>query len=182
MFIQLNELSILSEEPSIPTVIQIFQGEDPWIVAQSFIHKNELPQTYLDQVANFIVTNAGSTPVIETSSSGSYYDPFTGDGRYIPGSGSNFNSGTGNVDPFTSGSSYSSQRTGQKIQSSSTSSASSAKHFPYGQYTTIVTCDSVKVLSKLRLEPFAYSRSKLYYMLYVIWLCSIIILVNLIIR
>lgn len=146
----------------ISTVIPILiQGEDPWVVAQSFIHKNELPQAYLDQVANFIVTNSDSTPVIETSLSGSYSDPFTGEGRYIPGSGSNFGSGTGNVDPFTGASSYSSQnsasvpvnfvpRSGQKLPS--TSSTSSAKYFPYGQYTTIVTCDPVKVLSKLRLE------------------------------
>lgn len=122
------------------------------MVAQSFIHKHELPQAYLDQVANFIVTNADSTPVnMETS--GSYHDPFTGEGRYIPGSGSNFNSGSGNVDPFTGASSYSSQsaasvpvnfipKSGQK---------SSTKHFPYGQYTTIVTCDPIKVLAKLRL-------------------------------
>lgn len=132
------------------------------MVAQSFIHKHELPQAYLDQVANFIVTNSDSTPVIETSLSGSYHDPFTGEGRYIPGSGSNrFGPGTGNVDPFTSGSSYSSQstasvpvnfvpRSGQKTQSSS------AKHFPYGQYTTIVACDPAKVLSKLRLELYVY--------------------------
>jgi phospholipase A-2-activating protein len=35
-------------------------NEDPYVVAQKFIEQNELPQSYLDQVANFIVTNAGA--------------------------------------------------------------------------------------------------------------------------
>lgn len=124
------------------------------MVAQKFIHKHELPQAYLDQVANFIVTNSDSTPVIETSLSGSYHDPFTGEGRYIPGSGSNFNSGAGNVDPFTGAASYSSQNTASVPVNfvPRSNQKSSTKHFPYGQYTTIVTCDPVKVLSKLRLE------------------------------
>lgn len=120
------------------------------MVAQKFIHKHELPQAYLDQVANFIVTNADNTPVIETSVSGSYNDPFTGEGRYIPGSGSNFNSGAGNVDPFTGASSYSSQNTASVPVNFVPKSGQKSKHFPYTQYTTIVTCDPVKVLSKLR--------------------------------
>lgn len=128
------------------------------MAAQNFIHKHELPQTFLDQVANFIVKNSDSAPIIESTSSGSYMDPFTGEGRYIPGSGSNFGSATGNVDPFTGGSSYSSQNTPsvpvnfvpKSDQKLPLSSKSAAKHFPYVQYTTIVTCDPVKVLSKLR--------------------------------
>lgn len=137
-----------------PLKLPYNRGEDPWTVAQSFIHKNNLPQVYLDQVANFIVTNSDSAPVTDMALSGSYHDPFTGEGRYIPGSGSNFGTGTGNVDPFTSGSSYSSRNTASVpvnfIPRSNEKSTASAKHFPYGQYTTIVTCDPVKVLSKLR--------------------------------
>lgn len=125
------------------------------MVAQSFIHKHELPQAYLDQVANFIVTNSDNTPVnMETSLSGSYHDPFTGEGRYVPGSGSNFNSGSGNVDPFTGASSYSTQSTASVPVNFIPKSGqkSSTKHFPYGQYTTIITCDPIKILAKLRLE------------------------------
>ena len=33
--------------------------EDPWLVAQKFIHKHDLSQYYLDTVANFIIKNSG---------------------------------------------------------------------------------------------------------------------------
>lgn len=36
-------------------------GDDPWMAAQKFIHKHELPQAYLEQVANFIVKNSERT-------------------------------------------------------------------------------------------------------------------------
>lgn len=32
-------------------------NQDPWQVAQAFIHKHQLPQDYLSNVANFIITN-----------------------------------------------------------------------------------------------------------------------------
>lgn len=38
-------------------------GDDPYLEAQKFIHKNDLPQAYLDQVANFIITNSKNAPV-----------------------------------------------------------------------------------------------------------------------
>lgn len=34
--------------------------EEPWLVAQKFIHKHELPQAYLEQVANFIIKNSAN--------------------------------------------------------------------------------------------------------------------------
>lgn len=33
-------------------------GEDPWLKAQEFIHAHSLPQVYLEQVANFVITNS----------------------------------------------------------------------------------------------------------------------------
>lgn len=41
------------------------KGEDPWLVAQKFIHKHDLPQVYLEQIANFVIKNAsiGGTPM-----------------------------------------------------------------------------------------------------------------------
>lgn len=144
-------------------------GEDPWMVAQSFIHKNELPQAYLEQVANFVIKNSENAIVIETTASNSFQDPFTGEGRYIPGSGSGLGSAAGNVDPFTGGSSYSTQNTasvpvnfvprsgqnldpftGSSSHTSLSAASTSSKHFPYNQYITIVTCDPAKVLAKLR--------------------------------
>ncbi|KAJ0179726.1 hypothetical protein K1T71_004317 [Dendrolimus kikuchii] len=59
--------------------------EDPWVAAQAFIHKNDLPQVYLEQVANFIITNA-KLDTLPASSNG-FADPFTGESRYVPGSG-----------------------------------------------------------------------------------------------
>ncbi|XP_026328635.1 phospholipase A-2-activating protein [Hyposmocoma kahamanoa] len=81
--------------------------EDPWVAAQAFIHKNNLPQVYLDQVANFIVTNA-KLDTLPASSNG-YSDPFTGESRYVPGTGPA--GGTGlpppsSTDPFTGSGAY----------------------------------------------------------------------------
>lgn len=144
-----------------PLKLPYNRGDDPWMTAQNFIHKNELPQAYLDQVANFIITNSGQNPVTQTAASG-FEDPFTGGGRYIPGSGSGFNSSAGNVDPFTGASSYSTQnpsipvnfvpRSGPNVDgyTSTTKTTLSSLHFPYNQFTTIVTCDPAKIFSKLR--------------------------------
>ncbi|VDM34027.1 unnamed protein product [Hydatigera taeniaeformis] len=59
--------------------------DDPWVVAQAFLHKHNLPQDYLDTVAKYIIQQAG------LHGSGSrhgdeneYFDPFTGSGRYVP--------------------------------------------------------------------------------------------------
>ncbi|XP_075970869.1 phospholipase A2 activator protein [Anticarsia gemmatalis] len=60
--------------------------EDPWAAAQAFIHKNDLPQVYLEQVANFIITNAKLDS--QPAPSNGFADPFTGESRYVPGSGS----------------------------------------------------------------------------------------------
>jgi len=58
--------------------------ENPYQAAQDFIWKNELSQEYLDQIANFIVTNAKGVSLGTGTSQGA--DPFTGAGRYVPGS------------------------------------------------------------------------------------------------
>ncbi|XP_031618789.1 phospholipase A-2-activating protein [Contarinia nasturtii] len=144
------------------------RGEDPWMAAQKFIHKNDLPQVYLDQVANFVIQNSGNAPVVESlASTSAYQDPFTGGGRYIPGSGSGFNTSAGNVDPFTGASSYTTQSasvpvnfvprsTGQNLDpftgasSHTTTSSTAVKHFPYSEYTALTTCDPTKVLAKLK--------------------------------
>ncbi|XP_034241112.1 phospholipase A-2-activating protein [Thrips palmi] len=86
-------------------------SEDPWVVAQKFIHDNDLPQAYLEQIANFIVTNAKKTqqPTIASAPQGQpeFCDPFTGGNRYIPGGSQGGSaSSSGNFDPFTGGSSY----------------------------------------------------------------------------
>jgi len=102
-------------------------SEDPWFAAQKFIHKNELSQLFLDQVANFIVTNTKGMQ-LGTSTSTGYADPFTGGNRYVPGSGSAPGASTGGggfsggaADPFTGSGAY--------TTSSAQSSSSSASTF-----------------------------------------------------
>ena len=96
-------------------------SEDPWFVAQQFIHKHELDQIFLDQIAQFIITNTKSQTITSTSSS--YSDPFTGSGRYTPGN-SGYNSTTGAtegsfVDPFTGGGRYTPHDSAMEITTSS---------------------------------------------------------------
>ena len=74
-------------------------SEDPWFTAQAFIHKHELNQIFLDQIAQFIITNTKGQTI--TSQSSSYADPFTGEGRYTPGNSENTASGGSYFDPFT---------------------------------------------------------------------------------
>ena len=57
--------------------------ENPYQAAQEFIWKHEIPQGYLDQIANFIIQNAKGV-TLGTGTSG-HADPFTGAGRYVPG-------------------------------------------------------------------------------------------------
>lgn len=58
--------------------------DDPWFAAQEFIHRNNLSQFYLDQVANFIIRNTKGM-VMDSAPSSTFQDPFTGGSRYIPG-------------------------------------------------------------------------------------------------
>uniref|UniRef100_A0A452HA80 Phospholipase A-2-activating protein n=1 Tax=Gopherus agassizii TaxID=38772 RepID=A0A452HA80_9SAUR len=98
-------------------------SDDPWLTAYNFLQKNDLNAMFLDQVAKFIIDNTkgqmlgntdtgfsdpftGSGRYVPGSSSGSNAvpapDPFTGAGRYVPGSASNVVAPlSGGVDPFT---------------------------------------------------------------------------------
>ncbi|KAJ3342969.1 hypothetical protein HDU83_005865 [Entophlyctis luteolus] len=60
-------------------------SENPFVTAQRFIDENELSQDFLEQIANFIINNAKPT-TIGSEVISDFVDPFTGAGRYIPGS------------------------------------------------------------------------------------------------
>ena len=77
---------------------------DPWHAAQDFIHKNELPQGYLDTIANFIIKNSDQSKC--TASSGGSVDPFTGAGAYSSSSGPSNGRVAYSGDPFTGGGAY----------------------------------------------------------------------------
>ncbi|XP_017021946.1 phospholipase A-2-activating protein [Drosophila kikkawai] len=135
-----------------PIKLPYNRGEDPWQAAQAFIHRHELPQAYLDQVANFIVKNSeGAAPVVQSQAPSGYQDPFTGGSRYVPGSSNTNMQSGGNVDPFTGSSSYS---TGSNSNSQSRVDVnfvrSGDKHFPVSSYRTFDTCDASKVLEKMK--------------------------------
>ncbi|KAI8913552.1 WD40-repeat-containing domain protein, partial [Gorgonomyces haynaldii] len=48
--------------------------DNPYEVAQQFMHRYELPQDYLDQIANFIIKNSEAVTIGQTSNP----DPYTG--------------------------------------------------------------------------------------------------------
>ncbi|XP_002074268.2 phospholipase A-2-activating protein [Drosophila willistoni] len=142
-------VDISDTEP--PIKLPYNRGEDPWQAAQSFIHKNNLPQAYLDQVANFIVKNSENSTVVTQQTSTGYQDPFTGGSRYVPGSSNTNLGGGGNMDPFTGASSYSTTSSSSaqpKIDVNFVRSGD--KHFPVTSYRTFDTCDANKVLEKMR--------------------------------
>jgi phospholipase A-2-activating protein len=80
-------------------------SEDPWFAAQKFIHKYELNQIFLDQIAQFIINNTKGETIMAQSSA--YVDPFTGASKYTPGNKGEANTGgPTNYDPFTGGARY----------------------------------------------------------------------------
>jgi phospholipase A-2-activating protein len=68
------------------------------MAAQTFLVKNELPATYLDQVVDFIHKSTnGETLGQDTSNT--YVDPYTGSSRYTGTTAQSTNQG--GSDPFT---------------------------------------------------------------------------------
>lgn len=139
-----------------PIKLPYNRDEDPWMAAQKFIHKNNLPQVYLEQVANFVIKNSNYSPPAQLQPTG-YVDPFTGGSRYVPGTDTrtgelnarnqNASANTGaNFDPFTGGSSYSTSNSSNTQMDTSPV----AKHFPFNSYLTLDVCDPSKVLVKLK--------------------------------
>ncbi|XP_029462252.1 phospholipase A-2-activating protein isoform X2 [Rhinatrema bivittatum] len=76
-------------------------SDDPWLVAYNFLQKNDLNPMFLDQVAKFIIDNTKGQTLGPTNTE--FADPFTGGGRYIPGSSSGPVTG---ADPFTGAGRY----------------------------------------------------------------------------
>ncbi|ELT98127.1 hypothetical protein CAPTEDRAFT_160241 [Capitella teleta] len=79
-------------------------GDDPWMVAHHWLANNELSPLFLDQVAKFIQDQTKGVTLGVPAPPPSVSDPFTGGGRYIPGSTSGSSNQGG--DPFTSAGRY----------------------------------------------------------------------------
>uniref|UniRef100_A0A667I8K2 Phospholipase A2 activating protein n=1 Tax=Lynx canadensis TaxID=61383 RepID=A0A667I8K2_LYNCA len=79
-------------------------SDDPWLTAYNFLQKNDLNPMFLDQVAKFIIDNTkGQTLGLGNTS---FSDPFTGGGRYVPGSSSGSANTLPAADPFTGSGRY----------------------------------------------------------------------------
>ncbi|KAK9719756.1 WD repeat protein Lub1 [Basidiobolus ranarum] len=116
--------------------------ENPYSVAQQFLFKHELPQSFLDQVANFIIQNAEG---INISNEAPLSDPFTGGSRYVPGSQQNRNTTQQfkNPDPFTGSSAYVPQ------QQQPSNQASNNTQIPNRTYLALKQANLVPVFSKI---------------------------------
>lgn len=64
-----------TEDGKPPLKLTYNKSQNPYQAAQEFIYQNDLPQSYLDQVANFITKNVKDV-TIGVESSGNV-DPFT---------------------------------------------------------------------------------------------------------
>ncbi|KND02975.1 uncharacterized protein SPPG_08978 [Spizellomyces punctatus DAOM BR117] len=107
-------------------------SQNPYEAAQEFIWKHELPQDYLDQIANFILQNAKDATL--GASSSSYQDPFTGGNRYVPG---------GSRGPASEGSAY--QSAGVQLNRAPQSSS----YIPHLEYTLFKAANLTAILAKL---------------------------------
>lgn len=80
------------------------KGEDPYDVTDRFLQQEQLPLSYREQIAQFVVDNSRGGIIYATPSYN--VDPFTGGGSYVPGGNSSSVGGThevtgGGADPFT---------------------------------------------------------------------------------
>ncbi|CAM9230876.1 unnamed protein product, partial [Ascophyllum nodosum] len=107
-------------------------GENPFVAAQRFIDKNELPQSYHAEIADYLTKRAGETP------------PTLGveSGAATPGAGAGF-SGIGDPSGFANAPPPS-------VPGSSRGGGVGGKHFPITSYTTFDTGALEKVEGKIR--------------------------------
>nr|CAB3264925.1 phospholipase A-2-activating protein [Phallusia mammillata] len=91
------------EEGKPPLNLPYNVTEDPWVAAQKFIDDNDLSQSFLETIANFIIENSDVS--MNSGSASQYADPFTGGGRYVPEDAGDRVNGS-NADPFTGGGRY----------------------------------------------------------------------------
>ncbi|XP_070256908.1 phospholipase A-2-activating protein isoform X2 [Myotis yumanensis] len=135
-------------------------SDDPWLTAYNFLQKNDLNPMFLDQVAKFIIDNTkgqmlglGNTSLSDPFTGGGRYvpgsssgssntmsaaDPFTGAGRYVPGSAS-IGATISGVDPFTGSSAY-----------QSAASKTVNIYFPKKEAVTFDQANPTQILGKLK--------------------------------
>lgn len=73
------------EDGKPPLKLPYNVSQNPYEAATKFIGDNELPMTYLDQVANFITQNTQGATIGQSSQEPAGADPWGSDRRYRPG-------------------------------------------------------------------------------------------------
>jgi phospholipase A-2-activating protein len=63
-------------DENVPLKLPYNIADGPWHAAQAFIHRHELSQMFLDQIAQFIITNTKGMVIDQTAAD--FMDPFTG--------------------------------------------------------------------------------------------------------
>ncbi|RHZ47070.1 hypothetical protein Glove_593g5 [Diversispora epigaea] len=121
--------------------------DNPYNAAQQFIWANELPQDYLDQIADFITKNAGG---VSLGTRSQYSDPFTGTDRYTPGGATSSTSANSQpssntfatgIDPWT--------RPVPTSTTTSTSASSVSKTLPQRTYLSFRGTSLQNILNKI---------------------------------
>lgn len=128
--------------------------EDPWFAAQKFIHKNELSQLFLDQVAKFIIDNTKGMQ-LGTAATSDYEDPFTGGTRYVPGSsgGPGGFSSLGTADPFTGANAYTTSSSSTNVrQPTAVPSQTGEPLFPVKEFLRFAAAPNYDALTKKMTE------------------------------
>lgn len=168
----------LDGQPSLKLPYNV--AEDPWMAAHKWLEKHELSPLFLDQVANFIITNtkgeqlgASGTPgFADPFTGGGRYvpegaanpdaaerrpnaaDPFTGGGRYVPESSGGGAAGGSSADPFTGGGRYVPGGSSAPVTESQAKHqapvSSSNPYFPCTDYVTFEQAKPDAILKKLR--------------------------------
>ncbi|KAL8874564.1 MAG: hypothetical protein Q9174_000091 [Haloplaca sp. 1 TL-2023] len=72
------------EDGKPPLKLPYNLSQNPYEAATKFIQDNELPMTYLDQVANFITTNTQGAALGQSSQAPAGSDPYGTESRYRP--------------------------------------------------------------------------------------------------
>ncbi|CAL8577179.1 WD repeat protein Lub1 [Xanthoria parietina] len=73
------------EDGKPPLKLPYNLSQNPYEAATKFIQDNELPMTYLDQVANFITSNTQGATLGQASQAPAGSDPYGTESRYRPG-------------------------------------------------------------------------------------------------
>ncbi|KAL8850642.1 MAG: hypothetical protein Q9221_004428 [Calogaya cf. arnoldii] len=73
------------EDGKPPLKLPYNLSQNPYEAATKFIQDNELPMTYLDQVANFITSNTQGATLGQSSQAPAGADPYGTESRYRPG-------------------------------------------------------------------------------------------------